>query len=192
MLFTPATRPRPQQLFSAGLDTRPAAPPSRAEGGHRPLFALSAAHELGGGPFAAAPQSAAAAAPAEEPADARLPQQFAAALEHWFLQQEAPPGVVSLYLPLLEQYEALTASELRRAEERLRTHDSGPTSGAGREALQAECAMLRGERLTWRLLLDLYCGARASLQPPRTLLCFCALHCTTLSISITIRASAAT
>lgn len=159
MLFTPATRPRARPAFSAGLDSGRPAPPSRAEGGQRPLFAL-AAQDLG------APPAARDAPPAAEaPADAVLATQFAAALEDWFLRQQTPP-TPSHFLPLLEQYEALAAAGLERAEAALRAHDAGHGAVASREAVRSECDLLRGERLSWRLLIDLYYGARPSRSPP--------------------------
>lgn len=149
-MFTPATRPRLRQPFSTAIDSRRIEPPSRASNAHLFSFALPEAPPLQGG-------SSAFGSEEEVAADANLAQRFAEELENWWLKQCEPPTPAE-FVPLLERYEVLAAEELARAEAALQGYDAGPAVGARREALQAECAMLRGERLSWRLLLDLYVG----------------------------------
>jgi hypothetical protein len=126
----------------------------------RPFAAADAASQL------ALPTAAPPVAPPPEAASPGIMVAFAQALEAWTLgvhEGMHDPRQVASHLPLLERYEAICDSEIGALEARLQQPSSSATLAA---ALASECALLRGERSTWRLLRLLYADFDARQQPP--------------------------
>lgn len=163
MLFTPApqTIERRPALFtptSGASALGGVAGPGKTAGllmaaGAAPVGIPLNGREVGGG------QSASSTA-AFEPR-AGLMHQFAQALEQWTLSTDNPTQVES-HLSLLEQYEALCDREIAQLEAQLQQ----PADSAVLASLASECALLRGERSTWRLLRLMYADYGARQCPP--------------------------
>lgn len=107
-------------------------------------------------PRRAPPQEAhfAARAPAHT-ATTSLSREFAVALEEWAQQQRgqlcAHPSILA-QIPLLEKYEELC----KLAIDELTKEPRRRQSRADADALTAEIEMLRGERSSWQLMIELF------------------------------------
>ena len=85
---------------------------------------------------------------------------FAHALERW---TETGGFSVDSHLPLLATYEAICDREIAALEAQILQPSGSATLAA---SLRSECALLRGERSSWRLLRVLYADYDARQQPP--------------------------
>ena len=116
-------------------------------------------------PFEVVDHSAMNAVSAEPPPPeleptAGLMNAFAVALREWSLTHGTS---VAEHLPLLAKYEAICDRAIALLEAQLQQPSCSPTRAA---SLASECALLRGERSSWRLLRLLYADYDTRQQPP--------------------------
>ena len=98
--------------------------------------------------------------PAEREPSSGIMHAFAHALERW---TETGGFSVDSHLPLLATYEAICDREIAALEAQILQPSGSATLAA---SLRSECALLRGERSSWRLLRVLYADYDARQQPP--------------------------